>query len=463
MASLIRTGQHSAELTRLFWEFASHLREAARDALRYARRNLVAIGAVGCISFPVYYLIWWEMFPQDYENLGLRIIGSLVCLPLAAIRCWPERALRWLPLYFWCAITYCLPFFFLFMLLQNAEQSHLEAGQTPLMWQMSNVIALVLLVMLINDGVLIGLTFLVGAGCAWLLFLGINPEIHFDAIQSGYLAPMPVYLFILIGGSVYNHHRESVQQEMLRAVSAVGSNIAHELRTPLLGIKSDARGVDRYLPQLIDGYERAAEAGLPVRPLRRAHLAGLRDALERIDSETDYANTIIDMLLINSGGTRVVASEFRVHSMRECVQRAIDRYPFSSESERSLVEVAPGPDFRFRGSDVLLMHVLFNLMKNALYHIAHAGKGEIFIWLEPNTVAENRLFFMDTGQGIHPALLPRIFDRFFTSMETGRGSGIGLSFCRMVMEGFDGHIACESVHGEFTRFILSFPGVADDE
>jgi two-component system CAI-1 autoinducer sensor kinase/phosphatase CqsS len=149
--------------------------------------------------------------------------------------------------------------------------------------------------------------------------------------------------------------------------------------------------------------------------------------------------------------------------MRECVQRAIDRYPFSSESERSLVEVAPGPDFRFRGSDVLLMHVLFNLMKNALYHIAHAGKGEIFIWLEPNTVAENRLFFMDTGQGIHPALLPRIFDRFFTSMETGRGSGIGLSFCRMVMEGFDGHIACESVHGEFTRFILSFPGVADDE
>jgi two-component system CAI-1 autoinducer sensor kinase/phosphatase CqsS len=250
---------------------------------------------------------------------------------------------------------------------------------------------------------------------------------------------------------------------MLRAVSSVGSNIAHELRTPLLGIKSDARGVDRYLPQLIDGYERAAEAGLPVRPLRRAHLAGLREALTRIDSETDYANTIIDMLLINSGGTRVVPSEFRVHSMRECVQRAIERYPFGSETERALVHVAPGPDFRFRGSDVLLMHVLFNLLKNALYYIAHAGKGEIFIWLEPNAMAENRLFFMDTGQGIHPALLPRIFDRFFTSMETGRGSGIGLSFCRMVMEGFDGHIDCESVHGEFTRFILSFPGVADDE
>ena len=113
---------------------------------------------------------------------------------------------------------------------------------------MSNVIALVLLVMLINDGALIALTFLLGTASAWILFLATNDVIHYDAIQSGYLAPMPVYLFILIGGSVYNHHRDTVQQEMLRAVSAVG-NIAHELRTPLLGIKSDARGMTAISPR----------------------------------------------------------------------------------------------------------------------------------------------------------------------------------------------------------------------
>jgi two-component system CAI-1 autoinducer sensor kinase/phosphatase CqsS len=106
---------------------------------------------------------------------------------------------------------------------------------------------------------------------------------------------------------------------------------------------------------------------------------------------------------------------------------------------------------------VLLVHVLFNLLKNALYHVAEAGKGEIFVWTEPNAVGENRLYFMDTGTGIHPSVLPRIFDRFYSSMSRGRGSGIGLSFCRMVMDGFGGSIECESVHGEFTRFILSFP------
>lgn len=453
----------TAELTRVFWHLASRLGQSTDEALRYSRNNLIAIGAVGCVSFPVYYVVWRELFPQDYENLVLRLLGALVCLPLVLVRYWPARLERALPLYFWFAIVYCLPFFFQFMLLQNAEHALATGaiGSQSLMWQMSNVVALVLLVMLINDGLLLGVTFVVGSLAAWALFLATNETVHFEAIQSAYLSPMPVYLFILIGGSIYNHHRDTVQQEMLRAVSAVGSNIAHELRTPLLGIKSDARGVARYLPNLIAGYEAAQDAGLEVPAIRRAHLASLHDAAGRIENETDYANTIIDMLLINSGGTRVVPSEFRAHSIRECVEAALARYPFASEEEEARVHWVDGPDFEFRGSDILLTHVLFNLLKNALYYIAVAGKGEIFIWVEPNGTGDDRLFFMDTGQGIQPHLLPRIFDRFFTSMETGRGSGIGLSFCRMVMEGFDGRIECESVHGEFTRFVLSFPGVSE--
>jgi two-component system CAI-1 autoinducer sensor kinase/phosphatase CqsS len=452
----------TAELTRLFWQFASQLGQSADEALRYSRSNLAAIGAVGCFGFPIYYVIWRELFPQDYENLVLRVLGSLVCLPIMLVRYWPARWERALPLYFCFAICYCLPFFFQFMLLQNAEHAYTTGAQS-LMWQMSNVVALVLLVMLVNDGLLLGVTFVLGSIGAWALFLATNETVHFEAIQSAYLAPMPVYLFILIGGSIYNHHRDTVQQEMLRAVSAVGSNIAHELRTPLLGIKSDARGVARYLPSLIAGYEAARAAGIQVPTIRRAHLASLHEAAERIENETDYANTIIDMLLINSGGTRVVPSEFRSCSVRECVQAALERYPFASEAEEAKVHFVDGPDFQFRGSDILLMHVLFNLLKNALYYIAVAGKGEVFIWVEPNAVGENRLFFMDTGQGIPAHLQPRIFDRFFTSMETGRGSGIGLSFCRMVMEGFDGRIECESVHGEFTRFVLSFPGVSEHD
>jgi len=199
-----------------------------------------------------------------------------------------------------------------------------------------------------------------------------------------------------------------------------------------------------------------------LKPIRAAHIDALHQVLDRIEAETNYANTIIDMLLINSGGTRVVPSEFQRQSVRGCVEAALARYPFASEEEADKVHWIDGPDFDFRGSEILLTHVLFNLLKNALYYIAVAGKGEVFIWVEATAAGGNRLFFMDTGQGVPAHLLPRIFDRFFTSMETGRGSGIGLSFCRMVMEGFGGGIECESVHGEFTRFVLTFPGVPDD-
>lgn len=457
-----RQGQLQNAFTRLFWRMSSTLRESAYEVLRHARPNLPAMAAVGCIGYPLYYLIWRLLFPQDYENLTLRIIGSLVLAPLMFVNRWPAWSERYLLFYFWAAMVYCLPFFFTYMLLQNAVHSF-DAGQQTIVWQMSMVVAMALLIMLINDGLLVGIAFLLGSLAAWALFLIDQGSVELVAISRYYLAPMPVYLFILVGGSIYNHHREMVQQEMLRAVSSVGSNIAHELRTPLLGIKSDARGLQRYLPHLIDGYEQAAAAGLEVRSIRRSHLATLHESLARIESETDFANTIIDMLLINSSGARLDPSDFRSHSARECIRTALARFPFAAQRERALVHLVPGADFQFRGSDILLIHVLFNLLKNALYHVAAAGKGEIFIWTEPHPNGDNRLFFMDTGSGISNSVLPRIFDRFFTSSGAGRGSGIGLSFCKMVMEALGGEIRCESVHGDFARFILSFPGEQQDD
>jgi len=54
-------------------------------------------------------------------------------------------------------------------------------------------------------------------------------------------------------------------------------------------------------------------------------------------------------------------------------------------------------------------------------------------------------------------MLPKIFDRFFSS--THHGSGIGLAFCKLVMQAYGGNITCQSQQGEFTEFVLSFPVV----
>jgi signal transduction histidine kinase len=102
---------------------------------------------------------------------------------------------------------------------------------------------------------------------------------------------------------------------------------------------------------------------------------------------------------------------------------------------------------------------LFNLFKNALHAIAIAGKGEIFISIEPANPSSgkkhNQLIFKDTGPGISPDNLRHIFDRFYTKTE--HGTGIGLAFCQSVMQRLGGQITCTSRQGEHTTFTLSFP------
>jgi len=108
----------------------------------------------------------------------------------------------------------------------------------------------------------------------------------------------------------------------------------------------------------------------------------------------------------------------------------------------------------FTGNQLLTIHIIFNLLKNALYYIKSVGKGEIYIWLELGEEM-NKLCFKDTAKGISSNELPHVFERFYSN--TQGGSGIGLAFCKMTMEQFGGDIHCESVEGDYAEFVLSFP------
>ena len=97
-----------------------------------------------------------------------------------------------------------------------------------------------------------------------------------------------------------------------------------------------------------------------------------------------------------------------------------------------------------------------NLIKNGLYYVQRAGKGEITISTETTDNA-NHILVHDTGAGIPLMVRKQIFERFYTTTRTGQGAGIGLSFCKMVMEAIGGDIKCESVEGDHTTFTLTFP------
>ena len=436
------------KLARAPQSVSNRLWQAIVTSVSQLTHNLLPICVLGALAFPVYYVVWQYIFPQPYENLSLRIVGSLLLVAVYAAYRRPEALGKWFPILACIAIVYCSPFFFTFMLLKN---------DMSMIWGMSMMAAVLLLVILVSDWLLMLFFYLVGTLLALLAYLATSGG---GLDLSAYSEQLPVYVFALLAGAVFNYRRGLLQQERLSGMLAVSRNIAHELRTPLLGIRSGIGGMRRYLPALLEGYELARAARLPVQPVRRQHYAHLTGAMERADNEVDRCNTIIDMLLINSGNPVLRDAELECCSMRRCIENALQRYPFNVAEDYRKVHLQESPDFCFMGSNVLVVHVIFNLLKNALYSIDKAGKGEVFVRTELEG-GWGRLFFRDTGCGIKPEDVSRVFERFYST--SGSGAGIGLSFCRMVLEAMGGTIACRSEYGRYAEFVLTLPEVADDQ
>lgn len=425
-----------------FKKIVNYLDHSMQRSLSHAAHQLVAVGAIAFFGFPLFYWIWTEWFPQSYETLGLRLVGSLLGLGLMLTPCWPAASKPYLPWYWFLTILYTLSFFFAFSFLMN------NASVISAMSLLCSVFLLVLLVDLLSLTVLL----ILGWGLALICYYLISPHLYFG---EEHIEMTIVMLFIIIAGSTVNYKTAMLQQQRLAGMAAAAGMIAHELRTPLLGIKSGAKAMARYSPQLFQAYHLAKEQGLLSTTLREMRLQQLEEVSERIICEIDYANTIIDMLLVKAGRENSLQNcILEPCSIADCLTEAITRYPFKSAEERSLVTWEG--DFVFTGSKLLMQHVLFNLLKNALYVIATAQKGEITIWIEKGDKF-NTLHFKDSAIGMSTQQLSRLFNHFYTT--TFMGTGIGLSFCKLVMNRFGGDIRCEAQEGSYSQFMLSFPSV----
>lgn len=237
---------------------------------------------------------------------------------------------------------------------------------------------------------------------------------------------------------------------------ALAATVAHEVRTPLTTIRLQAAEIARAWPELFHGYRLAVEHGLCQPPSHPDMLERVSKLAGTISSEVASAHGVINMTLASVTLERLDRRTFTTHSLRECVDTALAQYPFQSGELERIALRDFDTDWRFIGSDTLLVYVLFNLLKNALHAIQIARKGHIEIacrQTEDSYVLEVR----DSATGIPPTIQRRIFDPFFSTKQHGKGSGVGLTFCRRVMQAFDGSIQCESVVGEYTLFSMWFP------
>ena len=409
----------------------------------HAPFRIKLIAWVGVVALPLYYFVWHDLFPQPYENMLLRLIGAGLCLMLALADHWPVGWKKYYYVFAFGLLVYTLPFFFSFMLLMNKGN---------IVWQMSTMAALLFTALLFDTAnMLVGV--IIGAAAGYGLYMMVGEGTSPTAV---YQQTLPIFVFTLVIIRVLlSFNDRYVEQEKMRAAKTLAGHIAHEMRTPLLGVQFDAGKVRQLLPALVSSYDWARQNGWSGPRLPPAQFKGVASSMDRICEHASSANLIIDMLLVNARHDRVRQQGFETIRMNAVVRQAIDRFHFRL-GERQRVEIRYGEDFTFRGSELLTIHVVFNLLKNALKAVEPVTGGAITL----STGRRDRLgqfMISDNGAGIPPKLIDEIFTPFATGATAGTGSGMGLAFCKTVIEGFGGHIDCFTEAGHGTTFICAVP------
>ncbi len=419
-----------------------------RRSYMAAEHSMTLIAACGALTMPLYYVVWHILYPQPYENLWLRLVGSLLCAPFVVRRHWP-RALRPLqPILWYAAVLYVLPFFFGFMMLMNGAS---------VVWLLSSLVALFLLVLLV-DWINLVILFTLGSLLAFIVVNCIDPA---RAFSAAYLPALPVFIFGLITGGIFSYRSELLAQERLRAAAEVGSGIGQDLRTPLLGIKTGAISLQNHLPTLLRGHDMALAAGLKPPDLPPKVRGALEHAVQRIIGEAEHVGTIIDMLQINAGALTLEGSAIGVWPMSQCIETALRLYPFRDERSRRAIQWRRDVDFSFAGSDILMSYLLMNLIKNGLQGIARAGKGQIVVRLE-RAGKLNRLHFSYAETDAVASFSSRLFDPSLLAADAGIEAASSLAFCQRVAEAFHGSLRCRSQRGGYREFVLSLPAAGEE-
>jgi signal transduction histidine kinase len=228
-------------------------------------------------------------------------------------------------------------------------------------------------------------------------------------------------------------------REMDRMKANFISMVTHELRSPL---------------NAINGYLDLALEGVAGELNERLH-----EFVRRARSSSEHLTSLVDDLLLIS---RADAGQFRLNigqaNLGAIVKGAIEEVELLAADANVNLVVRLAPDLpTFAGDDGRLKQVVRNLLTNAIKFTPEGGQVTISGEARGNQI---ELAVRDTGRGISPEHLPRIFERFY-QVARGQGSrggqGLGLAIVKTIVERHHGSISVESSPGEGSTFTISIP------
>jgi signal transduction histidine kinase len=226
-------------------------------------------------------------------------------------------------------------------------------------------------------------------------------------------------------------HRKGVQRaEQLAAVGELAASIAHEVRNPLAGMK---------------GALEVLHAELAIKPANREIVAELLVQIARLE------NLVRDLLTF----ARPTALTVQPCDLHETLDRLLRTYKDEADASGITVQRIYGPGTGTVEADPQQIEQVFlNLLHNAFQAMEGGGTLTVSTQAGPGSV---RVTFQDTGKGIAAADLQRVFQPFFTTKH--RGSGLGLSIVRKIIQAHGGMIELASEPGRGTTATLTLPSV----
>ncbi len=233
--------------------------------------------------------------------------------------------------------------------------------------------------------------------------------------------------------------------------------LAHELNTPLTTVRG-------YMSSIVSRFQAPDAGSLPGAACFTEYRPGeVMAALESAERQALYCQSLV-ATFFQSARDAYPGAAPQVVRAASLVDALLDEFPFEG-NERTWVGSGVTQDFVVPGRRDLLYLVLCTLTKNALQALRDRTSPSLRIEVGSRPTSQGPALpcirFSDNGPGIAPDILKRLTREPVTTRAGAGGNGMGLMFCRRVMQSINGTIEIESEAGKGSAFSLFFNPVED--
>ncbi|HWW83505.1 MAG TPA: HAMP domain-containing sensor histidine kinase [Vicinamibacterales bacterium] len=234
--------------------------------------------------------------------------------------------------------------------------------------------------------------------------------------------------------SLFNTMLDKIEG-LVTAMRGALDNVSHDLRTPLARLRG------------------TAEMALAAPPDLDRYREALADCVEESDRVLVMLDTLMDISEAESG---TMALQREDVALSEVVARALDLYGEVAEAKGVTLVADIKHAVVVKGDRTRLEQVAANLVDNAVKYTPSGGHVDVEVRAENGKAV---LVVRDTGAGISPEELPRIWERLFRgdTSRAERGLGLGLSLVKAIVEAHSGTVQATSTLGQGSVFTVTLP------